>query len=89
MQEAKDKYKLWAAALEAEGVPEHLRAALIAKFRVEIARAIRTTRPTWNERAKYPELANLRAPEFLKSSMLTTYKMVSSIKNLSGQSTKN
>ena len=70
MQEAY-KYKLWDAALEAEGVPERLRAALIAKFRVEIAR---TTRPG-DERHKHPELAELTAPEFLNSSTLMTSKM--------------
>jgi hypothetical protein len=57
-------YKYWHDTLEFEGVPVELRESLIAKFRTEIARAVR---PRWHGRLERGgELATLTAPMFLK-----------------------
>ena len=59
-----DLYRRWNALLDAEGVAEAERPALIAKLRLEVARA---TRPKWSGRLERGgELATLSAPLFLK-----------------------
>ena len=64
LQSFDQKIQLWMSVLAAERVPEAEREALIAKFRIEVARA---TRPKWNDRRmRGGELATLTAPQFLK-----------------------